>query len=48
MPVWQSNSRTHIVGECEIYKEEQDVLQENMRGLDEYDMEEFDTLDSSD
>ena len=39
-------SRTHIVGECEIYKEERDVLEE-MREIEECDMEEFDTLDSS-
>ena len=40
-------SRTHIVGECEMYKEERDVLKEEMREIDECDMEEFDTLDSS-
>ena len=40
-------SRTHIVGECEIYKEERDVLEEEMREIDECDMEEFDTLNSS-
>ena len=39
-------SRTHIVGECEIYKEERDVLEEEMREIDECDMEEFDTLNS--
>ena len=38
-------SRTHIVGECEIYKDERDVLE--MRKIDECDMEEFGTLDSS-
>ena len=38
-------SRTHIVGECEIYKEERDVLE--MRKIDECDMEKFGTLDSS-
>ena len=27
-------SRTHIVGECEIFKEERDVLEE-MRSIDE-------------
>ena len=43
MPVWR---RTHIVGECEIYKEERGVLKE-MREIDECDMEEFDALDSS-
>ena len=26
-------SRTHIVGECEIYKEERDVLEEEMREI---------------
>ena len=35
-----------IVGECEVYKEERNVL-EDMREIDECDMEEFDTLDSS-
>ena len=39
-------SRTHIVGECEIYKEERDVLEE-VRKIDECDMEKFGTLDSS-
>ena len=39
--------RTHIVGECEIYKEERDVLEE-MRKMDECGMEKFGTLvDSS-
>ena len=39
-------SRTHITGECEVYKEERDVLEE-MRKLDECDMEEFGRLASS-
>ena len=39
-------SRTSIVGECEIYKEERDVLEE-MRKLRACDMEEFDRLESS-
>ena len=30
-------SRSHILGECEMYKEERDVLQE-LRKIDEYDM----------
>ena len=30
-----------------IYKEERDVLEEKMREIDECDMKEFDTLDSS-
>ena len=34
------------MGECEIYKEERDVLRE-MRNVDECDMERFGTLDSS-
>ena len=37
-------SRTHIIGECEIYKEEGDVLEEEIRKLDECDMEEFGKL----
>ena len=40
-------SRTHIVGECEINKEERDVLEEEMREIDECDMAKFDTLISS-
>ena len=32
-------SRTHIVGECEIHKEERDALEEEMRKLDVCDME---------
>ena len=39
-------SRTHIVGECEIYKEERDVLEE-MRKIDECGMEKFGTPDTS-
>ena len=31
--------RTHIVGECEICKEERDALEEEMRKLDVCDME---------
>ena len=38
-------SRPHIVGECEIYKEERGVLE--MRKIDECGMEKFGTLDSS-
>ena len=40
-------SRTHTVGECEMYKEERDVLEKEMRETDECDMEEYDTLDRS-
>ena len=39
-------SRTHIVEECEICKEERDALEE-MRKLDVRDMEEFGRLESS-
>ena len=39
-------SSTHIVGECETYKEERHVLEE-MRKIDECGMEKFGTLDSS-
>ena len=38
-------SRTHVVGECEMYKEKRDVLE--MRKIDECGMEKFGTLDSS-
>ena len=34
------------MGECEIYKEERDALEE-MRKIDDCDMEKFGTLDSS-
>ena len=42
-------SRTHVAGECEIYKEERDVLEEEMREIDkcECDMEQFGTLNCS-
>ena len=39
--------RTQILGECEMYKEEQDVLEAEMRAIDDCDMEDFGTLDSS-
>ena len=39
-------SRPHIVGACDMYKEELDVLEE-MRKIDECGMEKFGTLDSS-
>ena len=38
-------SRTHIVGECELYKEERDALEE-MRKLNVCDMDEFGRLQS--
>ena len=37
-----------MVEECEMYKEERDVLKEEMREIDDCDMEGFGTLDSSD
>ena len=37
---------THIVGECELYKEERDALDE-MRKIDNCDIEKFGTLHSS-
>ena len=39
-------SRTHIVGECEIYQEERDALEET-RKLDACDMKAFGTVESS-
>ena len=41
------DTRTHIVGECEIYKEERDALEEEMMKLDGRDMEEFGKLENS-
>ena len=40
-------SRTHIVGECEIYKEERDALEKERRKLDVCDMVGFVRLESS-
>ena len=31
-------SRTHVIGECEMYKEERDVLEEEMGEIEECDM----------
>ena len=42
-----TESRTHVVGECEVYKEERDVLEAEMRKIDECDMENFGTQYSS-
>ena len=42
-----TESRTHIVGEGEIYKEERDALEEEMGKLDGCDMEGFCRLESS-
>ena len=43
----QQERWTHIVGECEIYKEERDALEE-LRKLNVCDMEELCRLESSD
>ena len=40
-------SRTHIVGEREIYKEERDAVEEGVRKLDVCNMEELGRLESS-
>ena len=46
MLLWKVvESRAHIVGECEVYKKERDVLE--MRKTNEFDMEKFGTLGSS-
>ena len=42
-----TESRTHIVGEYEIYKGERGLLEEEMRELDECDLEGFGRLESS-
>ena len=39
-----TESRTHIVEECEIYKEERDALEEEMGKLEVCDMVEFGRL----
>ena len=39
--------RTHVVGECEIYKEELGALEEEITKLDVCDMKEFGRLESS-
>ena len=36
-------SKTHIVGECEVYKEERDVLEKETRQIDKCEIEEFRT-----
>ena len=41
-------SRTQIIGECEMCKEERDVLVEEMNKLDVCDMSEFGRLESND
>ena len=44
-----AENRTHIVGECEMYKEERDALEEETRKIRRIvcDMEEFGRLESS-
>ena len=39
-------SRTHIVAECELYQEERDVLEGEMRDLNKSAVKSVDTLDS--
>eukprot|EP00904_Undaria_pinnatifida_P001089 jgi/Undpi1/10981/HiC_scaffold_30.g13282.m1 len=41
-----AESGTHIVGECEVYKEQRDMLEEEIWKVDECDMEEFGRLKS--
>ena len=43
-PCSKSIERIHKVGECEMYKEERDLLEEEMREIDECDVEKFGTL----
>ena len=40
-------SRTHVVGECDIYKEERNALENEIMKLDACHMEEFGRLESS-
>ena len=46
-PCGKEESKAHIVGECEIYKEERVVLEEEMRKLDESNVDNFCALDNS-
>ena len=39
-------NRSHVVGECQLYREVRDVLEET-RKIDQCDMEKFGTLDGS-
>ena len=41
------DSRSHILGKSEMHKEERDVVEGEIKELDECDMEDFGTLDSS-
>ena len=47
VPLWPSSRVELIVGECDTYKEERDVLEGEMRKMDECDVDKFGTLDSS-
>ena len=47
MPGTTIGSRTHIVGEYEIYKEKRNVIEEVMRKLYVFDMKEFGRLERS-
>ena len=40
-------NRTHIVGECDIYKKKRNALEDGVRKLDVCNMEEFGRLESS-
>ena len=40
-------SRAHIVGECELYKGERNMLEEDMTKIDGYDMDKFGAFGSS-
>ena len=44
--VAKQQSRTHMVGKCELYKGEWDVSEEEMRKIDECGMEKFGTLEN--
>ena len=46
LPMLQSNSKQNTVAECELYKEERDVLEGGMRDVNEGGMESFDALGS--
>ena len=39
--------RTHIVGECELYEEERNVLEEDMSNINECDTDKFGAIESN-
>ena len=46
--LWHADdTRTHIAGECELYKEQRNVLEEERSKIDGCDLERFGTIDSS-